>query len=243
MEKRKKAEILALIPARAGSQRIKDKNIQPLAGLPLIAYTIQAASCSKYITRIIISTDSKKIATIANQFGAETPFLRPKFISQHNSTELQLFRHAITALEKQHYHPDLIVKLFPTSPFRTSKHIDDCIRLMLAHPEATCVRSVRLCKEHPYKQWVIQKGRLVSIIPIYRKRLKDAHTRSYCELPEVYVNNAAIDVIRSTNITQLNSVTGNRILPYIMSEAESLDINTPLDMELANMLLKRKVKE
>ena len=163
-------KILCLILARGGSKRVPGKNIMPFAGKPLIAYTIACAKKSKYINRIIVSTNDTKIAEISRKFGAETPFLRPARISKGDSTELDAFKHALNWLKvEERYIPDLIVKLFPTSPFRTVKSVDESIKFLISHPEADSVRSVRLCSEHPYKMWTVKKKWLKSFVPIKDK--------------------------------------------------------------------------
>ncbi|MEW6748388.1 MAG: acylneuraminate cytidylyltransferase family protein [Candidatus Micrarchaeota archaeon] len=231
-------KVLALILARGGSERIPKKNIAMLGGHPLIHYTIEAAKKSKHINRIIVSTDSQEIADVAKRLGAEVPFLRPAEISKSDSTELQAFEHALGYLkDEEGYEPDIIVKPFPTSPFRTTKTIDRAIEMLIAHPEADSVRSVRLCKEHPYKMWRIEGGELKHLIPEDQKP-DQAHTLSYQVLPEVYVNNASIDVTKPSTVFGKKSITGSKILALVMDELESHDINTPLDLLLAERLLK-----
>jgi CMP-N-acetylneuraminic acid synthetase len=233
-------KILCLILARGGSVRIPKKNIKKLGKYPLIYYTIQAAKKSKYINRIIVSTDDKEIAGVARKYGAEVPFYRPKEISKADSTELEAFEHALNWLkENEGYVPDLIVKLFPTNPFRSAGSIDKAVELMLANPEVDSVRSVMLCSEHPYKMWVIKDERLRSFVPLDQKP-KEAHTLSYQVLPKVYIQNAAIDVTKPSNIWEKKSVTGTEIIPFVMDEIESIDINTPLDFIIAEVILKRE---
>jgi CMP-N,N'-diacetyllegionaminic acid synthase len=239
-------KILAFIPARGGSKRIPGKNLKLLCGKPLLYYAIRCAQKSKYINRIIVSTNDIKISAAAKKFGAEVPFLRPRGISGEKSTELQAFEHMLKWLKNNEgYTPDIIVKLFPTSPFRRAKSVDEAIKLFLSHPEADSLRSVRLCSEHPYKMWKIQHGQLVSLMPVSDKP-KEAHTLSYQALPAVYIQNAAIDVTRPSNILKKKSITGNKIIPYIMNEIESIDINTPLDFIFAEkifgLLKKEKLK-
>jgi len=230
-------KILCLILARGGSKRIPGKNIKILAGKPLIAYTIECAKRSKYINRIIVSTDDEKIAEIARAYGAEAPFLRPAEISKDHSTELEAFKHALSWLKNNDdYEPDLIVKLFSTSPFRKTESVDKAIELLLSNPEADSVRSVTLCSEHPYKMWTIEKNLLKSLIPLEQKP-KDAHTLSYQILPTVYIQNAAIDVIKPKNIWEKDSITGDVILPFEMDEYESVDINNPIDFFLAESMI------
>jgi len=232
-------KILCLILARGGSVRIPKKNIKRLGRYPLIYYTIQAAKKSKYINRIIVSTDNKEIAQVAKKYGAEVPFYRPKEISKEDSTELQAFEHALGWLqENEGYVPDLIVKLFPTTPFRTTESIDKAVELMLANPDADSVRSVTRCSEHPYKMWTVEGNRLRSFVPLEQKP-REAHTLSYQVLPTVYIQNACIDVTKPSNIWEKKSITGAHIIPFVMDEIESIDINTPLDFLLAKIVLKR----
>lgn len=234
-------KILCLILARGGSTRIPKKNIKKLGRYPLIYYTIQAARKSKYVNRIIVSTDDKEIARVAKSYGAEVPFYRPKEISKVDSTELQAFEHALDWLKvNEGYVPELIVKLFPTSPFRTTESIDRAIGLMLANPDVDSVRSVRPCSEHPYKMWVIEGDRLRSFVPLDQKP-KEAHTLSYQVLSKVYIQNAAIDVTKPSNIRGKKSITGRDIIPFVMDEIESIDVNTPLDFLLAETVLKKRL--
>lgn len=234
----RRMKILAFIPARGGSVRIPKKNIKLFGGKPLIYYTIECAKKSKYINRIIVSTDDKEIMNVARRCGAEVPFVRPKEISGSDSTELEVFDHALKWLrDNQGYVPDIIVKLFATSPFRRIESVDRAIKLLLSHPVADSVRSVKLCSEHPYKMWTLKRGWLNHFIPVEQKP-PQGHTLSYHLLPKVYIQNASIDVLRTSNILKKRSITGNRILPYIMDELESIDINTPLDFLFGEEIIK-----
>lgn len=231
-------KIMAMIPARSGSQRVPNKNVRPLNGKPLVAYTIESALDASLITRVIVSTDSEEIASVARQFGAEVPFLRPAEISQSDSTEMQFFDHALDWLNRQEqYVPDLIVLLYPTSPFRTSTSIDRAIELMLAHPEADSLRSVRLCSEHPYKMWVQEQGYLQ---PFVRGKDQNMHTFSYQMLPTVYIQNASIYITKPLTLHTKRSPTGDVILPFVMNDRESVDINNPIDFMLAECLMRNE---
>ena len=229
-------KILAFIPARSGSKRIPNKNIKLLKGKPLIVYTIEAAKKSKYINRIVVSTDSGEIADIAKQFDAEVPFLRPGGISKADSTEIEFFNHALDWFVKnENYIPDLIVLLYPTSPFRKAESIDKAIEEMLKYPEADSLRSIRLCSEHPYKMWTIEDGYLR---PFIKGSDFNIHTLSYQLLPTVYIQNASIYITKPSTIKNKKSPTGNIIIPFIMDEIESIDINSPLDFAFTEMILK-----
>ena len=234
-------KILAFIPARGGSKRIPKKNIKLLKGRPLIAYTIEAAKKSKYINRIVVSTDSEEIADIVKQFDAEVPFLRPGGISKADSTEMEFFNHALDwYIKNENYVPDLIVLLYPTSRFRKAESMDKAIEEMLKNPEADSLRSIRLCSEHPYKMWVIEKGYLK---PFMREKNMNIHTLSYQLLPTVYIQNASIYITKSSTIKNKKSPTGDIIIPFIMDEIESIDINSPLDFVFAEMILKNSRNE
>jgi len=226
--------ILAFIPARAGSIRVENKNIKQLGGKPLIAYTINAALNANHINRVVVSTNSEEIARVAIEYGAEVPFLRPDHISQSDSTEMQFFEHMLNWFKvNENYEPHLIVLLYPTAPFRKSKTIDCAVEEILKHPEADSLRSVRLCREHPYKMWEIENGRLY---PFVKGKDKNIHTLSYQVLPTIYIQNANIYITRPSTILKKKSPTGDLIIPFIMDETESVDINTPLDFKFAEII-------
>lgn len=225
-------KILAFIPARAGSKRIPNKNIKLLNGKPLIAYTIEAARRSGHINRVVVSTNSEEIAAIAKQYGAEVPFLRPDKISTSDSTEMEFFDHALGWFsDNENYEPDLIVLLYPTSPFRKTESIDRAIEEIMRHPEADSLRSVRKCSEHPYKMWTIEGAYLKPFVK--NTGQQDMHTLSYHLLPEVYIQNASIYITRPATIKNKRSATGDVIVPFIMGDMESIDINNPIDFNFA----------
>ncbi|HZX34927.1 MAG TPA: acylneuraminate cytidylyltransferase family protein [Thermodesulfobacteriota bacterium] len=231
-------KILAFIPARGGSERVPGKNTKLLRGKPLIVYTIEAAKRARLVNRVVVSTDSADIAAVAKEYGAETPFMRPKEISGSESTEMQFLEHALDWFKKnEDYEPDLIVLLYPTSPFRKSETIDRAIEGMLKHPEADSLRSVKLCSEHPYKMWVVEEGLLKPFVKI---GVRNAHTLAYKLLPTVYAQNASIYITKPGTIRDKKSPTGDVIIPFIMDEDESMDINSPVDFRLAEALAKDK---
>ncbi|MGE5340728.1 MAG: cytidylyltransferase domain-containing protein [Candidatus Omnitrophota bacterium] len=230
-----KPQVMGFIPARAGSKRVANKNIKLLGGKPLIAYTIEAARQAKHVTRIVVSTDSEEIAQVARTYGAEVPFLRPESISQSDSTEMQFFEHMLDWFkDNENYEPDLIALLYPTAPFRKPQSIDTAIEELLSHPEADSLRSVCLCHEHPYKMWVIRDGLLQ---PFVQGKEKNMHTFSYQLLPTVYIQNANIYITRPATIRNKKSPTGDIIVPFVMDEIESMDINTPMDFDQAEHYL------
>ena len=149
-------ETLALIPARGGSKSIPRKNIIDFAGFPLISYSIAAGLAAETVTRVIVSTDDDEIAEISRRYGAETPFVRPAELSQDNTPDLPVFRHALEWLaENEDYRPDIVVQLRPTSPFRRVRHIDDAVYRLIGRPDADAVRTVCLPFQNPFKMWRI----------------------------------------------------------------------------------------
>ena len=152
--------VLAIIPARGGSKRIPYKNIQNLAGKPLIAHTIIAAKKSKVIDKIVVSTDDKKIAKISEAYGIEVPFLRPKNISKDNSPTIEAVKHTLEFLRtNQDYIPDMIIILQPTSPLRTTRSIDNAIKI-LRKSKSSCVITVSKIKKHPSSAFWLKSGLL-----------------------------------------------------------------------------------
>lgn len=141
-------KFLALIPARAGSKGIKDKNIIDLKGKPLIAYSIEAAKRSKYIDRVVVSTDGDDIASVAKDWGADVPFLRPDYLASDTAKTIDAVLHCIQELEKSGEKYDYLVLLQPTQPLRQGFHIDEAIEKIL-ELEAQSLASVSKVKEHP----------------------------------------------------------------------------------------------
>ena len=232
-------DILAIIPARGGSKGVPKKNIKPLAGNPLIAYTIREAKKSQYISRIIVSTDCEKTIEIAMQYGVEAPFIRPDELSGDYVQDFPVCEHAIKSLrEKDGYVPDMVVWLRPTSPFREVKHIDEAVKILISNPAADSVRSVCPAPKHPLKMWRIKSERLVPFVPEELTGIKEQYNYPRQKLPAAYVQNGAIDVIHIKTIIEKKSITGDIILPYIMDDVCSINIDTQLDFKFAEIVMK-----
>ncbi len=232
-------KIMALIPARAGSKRVKNKNINNLGGTPLIGHKIKAALESKYINKIIVSTDSEEIRAVAESFGLRVPFLRPSEISGDNSTELEFHQHALKWLsENENYVPDLIVNLYPTSPFVSSKTIDLAIKKIIENSDSDSLRSVVKCSEHPYKMWIEKDEKYLE--PFIKSEDDNTPTLSYHLLPKVYIQNACIYITKPETINKYKTTIGKKVLSFKMNEIESFDINTELDFMIADMIVRNK---
>lgn len=234
-------EIVALIPARGGSKGVPRKNIKFLAGEPLIAYTIREAQKSKYITRIIVSTEDDEIARIARELGGEVPFVRPAELALDDVLDLPVFQHCLRWLqENESYTPDLVVHLRPTAPLRTVSHIDRAIEQFVASFGADSLRSVCPVSEQPLKMWRVQGENLTPYIPAEVYGLKEAYNMPRQKLPAAYIQNGAVDVIKPEVIMQKNSMTGDPIKALVMDADESISIDTPLDWQLAEILMARR---
>jgi CMP-N-acetylneuraminic acid synthetase len=210
-------EILALIPARGGSKGIPRKNLIPLLGKPLIAYSIEQALASKWITRTIVSTDDAEIAAVARQYGASVPFMRPAEYAQDRSLDLEVFHHALEWLrDHEGYTPEMVVHLRPTGPVRRVAVIDEAIALMQQHPEADALRSVSMPAQTPYKMWRITGGYLEPLLTV------EGVAEPYCMprqgLPQVFWQNGYVDIIRPATILEQGLMAGKIIIPFVTQE-------------------------
>lgn len=218
-------KILAIIPARGGSKGLRGKNIRPMAGHPLIAYSIKAALISPSITRVIVSTDSKEIAEIARSYGAEVPFIRPSEFAADLSTDLEVFKHALEWLERnENYKPDLIVQFRPTSPIRFSHDIEFCIHKM-QNSEADSLRIVTPSFHTPFKMWILDNATTQMLPLLQQDIIYEAYNQPRQHLPEIYWQTGTLDIIRTDVITKQKSMSGQTILPYIIEQQYSVDID------------------
>ena len=228
--------VLAIIPARGGSKGIKRKNLVPLAGKPLVAHSVQHALEAKLVNRVIVSTEDAEIAEAARAAGAEVPFLRPDELAGDLVLDLPVFEHALHWLEReQGYRPDIVVHLRPTAPYRKPGWIDAAIELLNANAGADSVRSVSLVDQHPWRVFKIGEDGFLDPL------MKAEHPQPYLlrrqDLPPLYYYNCVIDVTRRSTILDHHSMTGARMLPYVMNANDVLDIDTPRDLAFARFVL------
>jgi CMP-N,N'-diacetyllegionaminic acid synthase len=230
--------VLAIIPARKGSKGIKNKNIQMVNGHPLIAYSISAAVQSKKVNRIICSTDSKKIATIARKYGAETPFIRPNKYAKDLSTDLEVFTHCLNWLKKnENYTPNLVVHLRPTSPVRFLKDIDKGLRIMKKKINIDSIRSVSEPLTTPYKMWKKKSdGNLEPILTL--KNNKEPYNTARQLLPKIFAQTGTLDIVRIGTILKKKSMTGDTIYPLFINIDHYVDIDTIRSLRIAENLIK-----
>lgn len=228
----KNKKILCVIPARSGSKGLPGKNIKRLLGKPLIGYSIEHALASKFIDRTIVSTDSKMIADIAKNFGAEVPFLRPKRLATNKSNIIDVLLHAIDWMRnKEGFDFDIIVLLHVTAPLRKAKDVDKSIKLLFKRGTDN-VFSVTPAQRNPYFNMVeldkSNKARLVK---------KGMYTNRQ-EAPLVFEMNSSIYVWWRDVLKHSKSLFPGTTRIYLMPKERSVDIDDYLDFRIAEMLLK-----
>lgn len=221
---------LVLIPARGGSKGVPKKNIKPLNGKPLIHYTIEAARNIFSDEDICVSTDSEEIKVISEKTGLKVPFLRPDYLSTDTADSQSVLLHALDFYETEGKEYDVVVLLQPTSPFRTSQHIQEAVDLYTA--DLDMVVSVKKAKGNPYFSLFEENEN--GFLGISKKG--NFTRRQDC--PKVWEYNGAIYIINVNRLKEERIVQFNKVKKYIMSSENSVDIDTPLDLKLAELLLK-----
>ena len=225
--------ILCIIPARSGSKGLPHKNIKDYRGKPLLAWSIEQAQLCRYDMKIVVSTDSKEYADIAMKYGAEAPFLRPLEISGDLSTDYECMKHSVEWLKQnQQYYPDIVLQLRPTSPLRNVEDINNAIGLFLENRENyDSLRSVIEFEKSPYKMYNVKEN---TLMPLFKKVNDIDEPYNPCRqiLPKCYLHNGYIDIF-NTSILERETISGEKIYPYVMNKEEDLDIDTNDDLEKA----------
>ena len=228
---------IALIPARSGSKRIPDKNIRYLSGHPLIAYTISAALESKVFDRVVVSTDSRRYAKVAEKYGAYAPFLRPPAIAGDNSPDIEWVSHAMEFFADC----DCFSILRPTSPFRMPKTIRRAWNQFRTWPDIDSLRAVEKCSQHPGKMWVLCGRRMTPLLPLGPPK-QPWHSSQYPTLPVVYVQNASLEIAHRRVLTETNTIAGEVVAPFFTIGHEGIDLNTEYDWQVAEQMVKCGVR-
>lgn len=229
------SRVYAVVLARGGSKGLPGKNLRPLGGHPLIAWSVAAARASKMVDRIICSTDSEEIAAAARAYGADTPFMRPAELAGDFSTDLEVFDHAVRWLTENGERPELLVQLRPTTPLRMPSWIDKSIEMMLADPVITCVRSVTIAEHTPYKMWRKRPdGRLLPLLEL--EGVPEPFNMPRQKLPPVYWHTGQLDTIR-TELIEKGTMTGDNIHAIEVETETAVDIDGIRDFRLAETLI------
>jgi CMP-N,N'-diacetyllegionaminic acid synthase len=227
---------VAFIPARSGSKRVVDKNIRMLAGHPLLAYTVRAAIDSGVFDAVICATDSSYYADIASHYGAEVPFLRPSDISGDRSPDIDWVRWTLDALHAKGRTYDIFSILRPTSPFRQPETIRRAWKAFQDDGTADSLRAIERCKQHPGKMWVVRGQRMLPLMP-FTNGTTPWHSSQYAALPEVYAQDASLEIAWTRLPREHNTIAGEAIIPFISQGLEGFDINEPEDWSLAEVFL------
>lgn len=228
---------IALIPARSGSKRVADKNIRPLAGHPLIAYSISAALQSGVFAAVIVSTDSERYAQVARHYGAEVPFMRPAEYSGDTSPDIEWVEYTLNRLADEGRRFDCFSILRPTSPFRLPETIQRAWSEFLAETGVDSLRAVEKCSQHPGKMWVVRGRRMLPLLPIGPAD-QPWHSSQYPSLPEVHVQNASLEIAWSRVVFDTRTIAGHVVMPFFTRDAEGFDVNSPYDWDLAEHRVK-----
>lgn len=219
-------KVVAFIPARGGSKGIPRKNLAPVAGRPLLAWTIDGALGSRAVTHTVVSTEDGEIATAARELGADV-LARPPELAADDTPMQPVIAHALKELGA----PEILVLLQPTSPLRRAEHVDEAVELLLASGADSVVSVVEV--PHRYRP-----GSLMALDGDRLVRLADDHAATRQEKPLVYARNGpAVLALRPDRIGA--DLYGGDCRPYVMGARESLDVDEPFDLELAELLLAR----
>lgn len=211
-------KICALIGARSGSKGVPNKNVRLLNGFPLLAYPITAARLSKYIDRVILSTNDDFIGSVGKRFGAEVPFLRPQEFAEDGSTDYDWINHTLQWLKNDNYEPDILVHLRATTPLINPTNLDQAILYFMTDNQATSLRSAHTLQESPYKMFVKDGLYFKS----FMQGEGDFFNKPRQSFPTVYAPNGYVDVLRR-EVIESGSLHGNKILAFETEQVIEVD--------------------
>jgi CMP-N,N'-diacetyllegionaminic acid synthase len=228
--------VVALVPARAGSKRVPGKNVRYLCGHPVLAYAIRAAIDSGVFSAVIVSTDSPEYAEIAAHYGADVPFLRPAEIAGDLSPDIEWVEHVLRGLRDDGRACDCFSILRPTNPFRSAETIRRAWNQFCSEPGIDSLRAVEPCKQHPGKMWLVRGRRMLPLLPFGPPELP-WHSSQYPALPEIYVQNASLEIAWCRVVFDDRTIAGEVLMPFFTHAYEGFDLNHPLDFRLAEELI------
>lgn len=231
-----KPRAVAFIPARSGSKRVPNKNIRPLGEHPMLAYSVRAAIDSGVFDAVICATDSELYAATAMHYGAEVPFLRPSEISGDKSPDIEWVTWMLNQLKAQGREYDVFSILRPTSPFRKPETIRRAWATFTEDGRADSLRAIEKCKQHPGKMWMVRGARMLPLMP-FTNGATPWHSSQYAALPEIYVQDASLEIAWTRIALEQNTIAGESIIPFISQELEGFDINEPEDWWMAERLI------
>lgn len=224
--------IIALVPARSGSQRIPGKNIKPLAGHPLLAYTLAAAKQSGIFSTILVSSDSQEILNVGFQMGGICGLRRPEKYATNDSPDIEWVKHALTSQLVADQRHDCFAILRPTSPFRSAATIQRAWA-EFERSEFDCLRAVEAVNCNPYKMWTMSNCELTPLLPVHD--VPPWHSRPTQTLPRVYQQNASLEMANCSLVRDrlYPSICSGRVWGFLSEAPDGFDLNTPEDWALA----------
>jgi CMP-N,N'-diacetyllegionaminic acid synthase len=231
-------KVLAIIPARGGSKGVPRKNIRPVCGKPLIAYTIETALAARHMfSRIVVSTDDEEISEIARRYGADVPFLRPAGLADDKAPMVPVIQHAVRFVEQDdNIQFDWVCLLQPTEPFRTAEDIEQSLSIALKGECDSVISVVQVFSVHPILMKRVDAGRLV---PYCIEEKEGTRRQDY--QPPAYMRNGAIYLTNRDVLVERGSIWGNVIHPYIMPPERSVGIDSELDFKLVELLMQERL--
>ena len=225
--------VIALIPARAGSERVPRKNVRRLGRHPLLAYAVAAARDAGIFDRVVCSTDSTEIAEVARRYGADVPFLRPAEYATATSPDIDWITDTLERLDRRY---DLFAIVRATNPFRGPDAFRRGLEQLLATPEADSIRAVERVKQHPGKMWVVEGKTMRPLLD--QSHLDVAwHAGQYQALPEVYVQNSALEIAWTRVVSQTGTREGRVVAPFFTTGYEGFNVDDEEDWERAKALV------
>ena len=226
---------IAFVPARSGSERVPDKNIRELAGHPLLAYAVEVARQSAVFERVVVSTDSDEIADVARWYGAEVPFLRPAEYATSTSPDIEWLTYTLEQLPERY---ELFALIRATNPFRGPDVVRRGLEQLLATPEADSIRAVELVKQHPGKMWLVSDdGRTMRPLLDQSDLGVAWHAGQYQALPEVYVQNSALEIAWTRVVTETGTREGAVLAPFLTQGLEGFNVDDEEDWARAERLV------
>lgn len=232
------SSLLALIPARAGSKRIRDKNVRRLGGHPTLAYAISSALESGVCDAVVVSTDSAEYAAIARHYGAEVPVLRPSALAGDVSPDIDWVEHMLGVLRGLGREYDCFTILRPTSPFRQAATIRRAWHAFQSEIGIDSLRAVEKCSQHPGKMWILGGGRMTPLL--LGPASQPWHSSQYASLPHVYVQNGSLEIAWTRVVFDGRSIAGRVVMPFMTTGYEGFDLNSELDWRVAEEFVRSR---
>jgi len=229
-------KISVIIGARAGSQRVKNKNTRLLNGKPLLVYTIEQAIALTKISDIFVSSNDPEVKEICSDFDEVTFVQRPDNISTHVSKDIEYINHILESFSFE-----IFIKLNPTSPFREVSFIERNLEKFLSNDKFDSARAVQLCKEHPGKMWTIDNDDLLKPLDLDLKFKYEMHEAQYQDLPKVYIQTSSLEIANVEKISRYNNRSGKTVMPILCDGVNSFSIDYEFEFDIAEKYLSGEI--